>query len=106
MPYRPNTPCSHPGCAALVPYGQKYCERHKALHPEEVRPSAKRGYGRKWQKVSQNYLQVDVPRRFYLSRKECLGILRKASAHGKELPGILKTALERQAERMEGEEGS
>ncbi len=27
MPYRPNTPCRHPGCAALVPYGQKYCEK-------------------------------------------------------------------------------
>lgn len=23
MPYRPNTPCRHPGCAALVPCGQK-----------------------------------------------------------------------------------
>lgn len=52
MPYRPNTPCRHPGCAAVVPYGQKYCEKHKALHPEEVRSAAKRGYGRKWQKAS------------------------------------------------------
>ncbi len=51
-------------------------------------------------------LQADVPRRFYLSRKACLGILRRASARGKELPGILKAALERQAERMEGEEDS
>jgi hypothetical protein len=58
MPYRPNTPCRHPGCAALVPYGQKYCEKHKALHPEEVRSAAKRGYGRKWQKASREYLQA------------------------------------------------
>ena len=58
MPYRPNTPCSHLGCAALVPYGQKYCERHKALHPEEVRSATKRGYGRKWQKASREYLQA------------------------------------------------
>ena len=58
MPYRPNTPCRHPGCAALVPYGQKYCEKHKALHPEEVRSAAKRGYGKRWQKASREYLQV------------------------------------------------
>ena len=50
MPYRPNTPCRHPGCAALVPYGQKYCEKHKALHPEEARSAASvgtEGSGRK-----------------------------------------------------------
>ncbi len=58
MPYRPNTPCRHPGCAALVPYGQKYCEKHKALHPEEVRSATKREYGRKWQKFSKAYLQT------------------------------------------------
>lgn len=32
MPYRPNTPCRHPGCAALVPYGQKYCEKPNNKH--------------------------------------------------------------------------
>lgn len=58
MPYRPKTPCCHPGCAALVPCGQKYCEKHKALHPEEVRSAAKRGYGRKWQKASREFLRV------------------------------------------------
>ena len=56
MPHRPNTPCRHPGCAALVPYGEKYCDRHKPLHPEEVRPAAERGYGRAWQKASKRYL--------------------------------------------------
>jgi hypothetical protein len=40
-----------------------------------------------------------VPQRFYLSRKACLGILRRASARGKALPEILKKALEQQAER-------
>ena len=34
IPYRPNTPCRHPGCPALVPHGQKYCDAHKPLHPE------------------------------------------------------------------------
>ena len=26
MPHRPNTPCKHPGCNSLVPYGTMYCE--------------------------------------------------------------------------------
>ena len=33
----------------------------------------------------------------YLSPKACLGILRRASARGKELPELLRKALERQA---------
>ena len=51
MPSRPKTPCKHPGCAALVPYGTKYCEVHKAMHPEEVRSASGRGYGSAWQKA-------------------------------------------------------
>ena len=42
-------------------------------------------------------LQVKVPEKYYLSQKACLGILRRASARGKELPAVLKAALERQA---------
>ena len=42
-------------------------------------------------------LQVNVPERYYLSPKTCQGILRRASARGKELPDVLKKALERQA---------
>ena len=59
MPSRPNTPCRHPGCAALVPYGTKFCDRHKPLHPEEVRPAADRGYGRAWQKARKRYLAAN-----------------------------------------------
>ena len=58
MPYKPRVPCKHPGCAALVPSGTKYCEAHKALHPEEVRSAASRGYGRAWQKASRQFLQA------------------------------------------------
>ena len=58
MPMRPNVPCGHPGCASLVPYGQKYCEKHKAMHPEETRPAGKRGYGSRWQRLSKEYLQA------------------------------------------------
>ena len=28
MPYFPDHPCRHPGCAKLVPKGQKYCDEH------------------------------------------------------------------------------
>lgn len=58
MPSRPNTPCRHPGCAELVPYGQKYCGKHKPLHPEEVRSAAERGYGRAWQKARKRFLEI------------------------------------------------
>ena len=39
----------------------------------------------------------DVPKKYYLSRKACLGILRRAQERGKELPEELRIALERQA---------
>ena len=42
-------------------------------------------------------LQAGVPERYYLSPRACQGILRRASVRGKELPAILKRALERQA---------
>ena len=35
--------------------------------------------------------------KYYLSAKACLGILRRAQKRGKELPPLLKRALERQA---------
>ena len=38
------------------------------------------------------------PERYYLSQKACLGILSRASKRGKELPEVLKAALERQAQ--------
>ena len=42
-------------------------------------------------------LQDDPPKRYYLTRKACLGILRRAVERGKELPEKLKRALEIQA---------
>ena len=44
-------------------------------------------------------LQVGVPEKYYLSRKACEGILRRASRRGKQLPELLKSALEQQIER-------
>ena len=45
-------------------------------------------------------LQVGVPEKYYLSRKACEGILRRASRRGKELPELLKMALEQQIAQM------
>ena len=42
-------------------------------------------------------LQETVLEKYYLSPKACQGILRRAAARGKELPEMLKTALEQQA---------
>ena len=43
-------------------------------------------------------LTVDVHPKYYLSPRACLGILRRASERGKQLPEVLKIALERQAQ--------
>ena len=42
-------------------------------------------------------LQAHVHPRFYLTAKACQGILQRAFARGKELPTVLKLALEKQA---------
>ncbi len=42
-------------------------------------------------------LMDKVPEKYYLSAKACQGILRRAAIRGKDLPEVLKTALERQA---------
>ena len=42
-------------------------------------------------------LQVGVPSTYFLSQKACQGILRRASVRGKELPEVLRIALEKQA---------
>ncbi len=43
-------------------------------------------------------LEVNVPLKYYLSQKACQGILRRAGSRGKELPPMLKQALEMQAQ--------
>ena len=45
-------------------------------------------------------LLAKVPAKYFLSQKACLGILRRASVRGKELPAVLKRALERQADGL------
>jgi hypothetical protein len=43
----------------------------------------------------------DLPERYYLSPKACQGILRRAEKRGKQLPQMLKEALEAVANRPE-----
>lgn len=57
MPCRPNTPCKHPGCGRLVPYGTMYCEEHKPLHRHDRKTTGEKGYGSRWQKARAVYLQ-------------------------------------------------
>ena len=45
-------------------------------------------------------LQADAPEKYCLSPKACRGILRRAQKRGKELPEVLKAALEQQASTM------
>ena len=47
-------------------------------------------------------LMEDVPDRYSLSPKACQGILRRAAKRGKELPEVLKAALEQQARDAPG----
>lgn len=39
-------------------------------------------------------LEANVPEKYYLSAKACMGIMRRAEKRGKELPPMLKEALE------------
>ena len=45
-------------------------------------------------------LMAQVPEKYYLSPKASLGILRRASSRGKQLPEVLRKALERQAKSV------
>lgn len=45
-------------------------------------------------------LEETPHQKYYLSKKACLGILRRAEKRGKELPEILRLALTRQAQMM------
>ena len=44
-------------------------------------------------------LEANVPEKYYLSAKACMGILRRAERRGKQLPEMLRVALEQQIER-------
>ena len=47
-------------------------------------------------------LEVDVPKKYYLSKTACEGILRRAERRGKKLPQMLQEALEQMIESEQG----
>ncbi len=57
-----------------------------------VRPNAEQ------ESTLSQILMVNVPQKYYLSPKACLGILRRASVRGKKLPEVLELALKKQAQ--------
>ena len=57
MPTRPRTPCKHPGCPKLVPYGERYCEEHSVQHTKERGSAARRGYDARWRRERKIFLQ-------------------------------------------------
>lgn len=75
MPHRPKTPCAHPGCPRLVPYGQKYCEEHAKEHRHDRKTANERGYDRRWQQARKFYLR----RHPWCVRCKAAGILTPAT---------------------------
>ncbi len=59
MPFKLKVPCKHPGCAELIPAGQKYCEKHKPLHVSDEKSKPSYGwYGSRWRRESKRFLKV------------------------------------------------
>lgn len=61
MPYKPRTPCRHPGCPELSE--QRYCPRHAKDEDERYRrfqrdPAINRRYGAAWRKIRARYLDA------------------------------------------------
>ena len=58
MPYKPRTPCAHPGCPSTS--NERYCEKHKKSGPrlnDNYRLQAhKRGYDSNWSKFRKAYI--------------------------------------------------
>lgn len=58
MPIRSKIPCQYPGCPNLVNAGEKYCKEHSKMKPKDNRSAFQRGYTKKWQKESKEYLMA------------------------------------------------
>lgn len=76
MARRGPVPCSEPGCPELVPYGTKYCDKHKALHVGDRKSAASRGYNSRWQKARRLFLQK--PENVFCVECKKQGILKRA----------------------------
>ena len=59
MPYKPKTPCSHPGCPKLS-HG-RFCEEHEKREAKRYEkyqrdPASKKRYGRAWKRIRDRYI--------------------------------------------------
>ena len=57
--------CKWPGCNARVPFGEKYCEKHKARAKEQLasryhsgKSASSRGYTYRWKKAAKAFLKA------------------------------------------------
>ena len=57
MPMRAPTPCAHTGCGAAS--RERYCPAHRRDAGAERPSAAKRGYGRRWQRLRAMKLRRD-----------------------------------------------
>jgi 5-methylcytosine-specific restriction protein A len=58
-PWRPATPCGHPGCSAHAVLGTGRCEVHKRDRWVNRLSVTERGYGHAWRKVRERILVRD-----------------------------------------------
>lgn len=61
MPYKPKTPCSHPGCPKLS-HG-RFCEEHEKQEARRYEkyqrdPVTKKRYGRSWKRIRDRYVSL------------------------------------------------
>ena len=61
VPYKPKTPCSHPGCPKLTatrfcPEHEKQGNKHYEKHQRD--PAAKKRYGRAWKRIRDRYIST------------------------------------------------
>ena len=63
MPYKPDKPCSYPGCPKLVPAGQTYCDEHTKKRSREYErydrdPATRKRYGKQWRRIRSIYIKA------------------------------------------------
>ena len=73
-PWRLPKPCAFPGCAATVPAGERYCEKHRKQEAQkydrERGSAASRGYNARWRRVRAQILAEEPLCRRHFARGE------------------------------------
>ncbi len=69
-------------------------EMGTALHGGSITPNTGESPSVARESTLSQILEVNAPEKYYLSRKACEGIIRRAKKRGKVLPDLLREALE------------